>query len=151
MKADGITDARATGLTIGELSRRTGVPIETIRYYERIAIFPAPPRTAGGRRIYSARQLRTLTFIRRARELGFALSEIRTLLALGEPGEASCASVHAVAARHLDSIRARISGLQGLATFLAEKVSQCSGEDIPDCAVLDALYPADASDLGRLR
>jgi MerR family mercuric resistance operon transcriptional regulator len=71
-----ITDARAEGLMIGELSRQTGVHIETIRYYEKINMLPAPPRTAGGRRVYGPVETRTLAFIRRARELGFTLDEI---------------------------------------------------------------------------
>jgi DNA-binding transcriptional MerR regulator len=69
-------------LPIGELSRRTGVHIETIRYYERIKMLPAPPRTASGRRVYGLTETQTLAFIRRSRELGFTLDEIRTLLAL---------------------------------------------------------------------
>ncbi len=71
-----------TALPIGELSRRSGVNIETIRYYERINVLPAPPRTANGRRVYGPAETRTLAFIRRSRELGFTLDEIRTLLAL---------------------------------------------------------------------
>ena len=72
----------AATLSIGELSRRAGVNIETIRYYERIKILPAPPRTTGGRRAYGPAETRSLTFIRRSRELGFSLDEIRALLAL---------------------------------------------------------------------
>jgi MerR family mercuric resistance operon transcriptional regulator len=77
-----ITDARAGNLSIGEISRRTGVHIETIRYYEKVKMLPPPPRTEGGRRVYGSSQMRTLTFIRRARELGFTLDEIRNLLGL---------------------------------------------------------------------
>ena len=73
-------------LSIGELSRRTRVNIETIRYYERIKMLPAPPRTANGRRVYGPGDRRTLAFIRRARELGFTLGEIRALLALSGGG-----------------------------------------------------------------
>jgi MerR family transcriptional regulator, mercuric resistance operon regulatory protein len=70
------TTPRAAGLSIGELSRRTGVHIETIRYYERIEMLP---RTASGRRVYGRAETRTLAFIRRSRELGFTLDEIRRL------------------------------------------------------------------------
>ena len=77
-----ITDARAEALTIGNLSELTGVNIETIRYYERIKMFPAPPRTAGGRRVYDATHLRILAFIRRSRELGFSLDQVRALIRL---------------------------------------------------------------------
>jgi DNA-binding transcriptional MerR regulator len=78
-----ITSSRAENLPIGELSKRTGVNIETIRYYERVKMLAPPPRTASGRRVYDSTDLRILVFIRRARELGFSLDEIRALLRLG--------------------------------------------------------------------
>src|SRR5437660_12437993 len=97
-----ITSPRAENISIGELSRRTGVNIETIRYYERIKMLPAPPRTASGRRVYGAAETRCLAFIRRSRELGFTLDEIRTLLALSaEGGQGTCAEVRELAAGHL--------------------------------------------------
>jgi MerR family transcriptional regulator, mercuric resistance operon regulatory protein len=74
------------GMPIGELSRLCGVHIETIRYYEKIGMLPAPPRSESGRRIYGPGQMRTLVFLRRARELGFGIDDIRALLALAEPG-----------------------------------------------------------------
>src|SRR4051794_1328669 len=88
-----ITSARAGVLLIGELSRLTGVHTETIRYYERIGMLAVPPRTAGGRRLYENKHVRTLAFIRRARELGFTLDEIRTLLELSGSELPSCAEV----------------------------------------------------------
>ena len=78
-----ITLSRVENLPIGELSKRSGVNIETIRYYERIKMLPAPQRTASGRRVYGTRELRMLAFVRRSRELGFSLNEIRALLRLG--------------------------------------------------------------------
>ena len=135
-----ITDARAAGLSIGELSRRSGVHIETIRYYEKIGMLPAPPRSHGGRRVYRAAETRLLSFVRRARELGFSLDQIRTLLGLGEPGTASCSDVCAIATRHLDDIRAKIADLRKLERLLSSTVKQCSGDDVPECAVLEALY-----------
>ena len=84
-----------------ELSRHSGVNIETIRYYERIKMLPAPARTASGRRVYGPAEKRTLAFIRRSRDLGFTLEEIRALLALGGPERASCADVHKIASVHL--------------------------------------------------
>src|SRR5262245_48749462 len=95
-----ITALRADGVPIGELSRRTGVNIETIRYYEKIKMLPAPGRTAGGHRVYGPQQARILAFIRRGRELGFTLDEIRALLDLAGPGRASCAEVRVIAKRH---------------------------------------------------
>ena len=134
-----ITDSRAEGLPIGELSRRTGVNIETIRYYERIKILPTPARTEGGRRVYGPNELRTLAFIRRARELGFSLDDIRTLLNLGAPGQASCADVRKIAAHHLDHVRAKISDLKKLERLLAKTIAQCSGNKVPDCPVVEIL------------
>ena len=84
-----ITSPRAENMSIGELSKQSGVNIETIRYYERIKMLPAPPRTASGRRLYGPAERRTLAFIRRSRDLGFTLEEIRALLALGGPEHAS--------------------------------------------------------------
>src|SRR5437762_10881175 len=109
-----ITSSRAAILPIGELSKRSGVKIETIRYYERIKMLPAPPRTASGRRVYGTQDARILGFIRRARELGFAIGDIRTLLRLGGPGTVSCSEVRDIATRHLGDIRAKISDLRKL-------------------------------------
>jgi MerR family mercuric resistance operon transcriptional regulator len=132
-------NARFEALSIGELSRRTGVHIETIRYYEKIEMLPAPPRTEGGRRVYGQSHVRALAFIRRARDLGFALDEIRALLDLGGPGRASCAEVRDIASAHLASVRAKLADLVKLETILAEAVARCTGEAAPACPVLDIL------------
>jgi MerR family mercuric resistance operon transcriptional regulator len=134
-----ITPLRADNLPIGEMSRRSGVNIETIRYYERVKMLPKPPRTASGRRVYGPAEARTLAFIRRGRELGFGLEDIRTLLALGAPGKASCADVRGIAARHVDDIRAKIADLRKLEKLLAKTIARCSGDSVPDCPVLDIL------------
>lgn len=134
-----ITASRAEIFAIGELSKRSGVNIETIRYYERIKMLPAPPRTASGRRIFDANDLRILAFIRRSRELGFSLDQIRALIRLGAPGTASCREVKEIAARHLKDIRAKISDLTKLERLLAKTITRCSGNKVPDCPVLDIL------------
>jgi MerR family mercuric resistance operon transcriptional regulator len=134
-----ITDARAEIFTIGDVSDLTAVNIETIRYYERIKMLPAPPRTAGGRRVYDATHLRTLAFIRRSRELGFSLDEIRALIRLGGPDKASCRQVREIAAHHLDGIRAKIADLRKLERLLSKTVAQCTGTTAPDCPVLHIL------------
>jgi len=134
-----ITASRAEPFAIGELSRLTGVNIETIRYYERIKMLPAPPRTASGRRVYSAMELRILVFIRRSRELGFSPDEIRALLRLGAPGMASCSEVKEIAAHHLEDIRSKLGDLKKSERLLANTVAQCSGKKAPDCPVLDIL------------
>ncbi len=126
-------------ISIGELSKQSGVNIETIRYYERIKALPAPPRTASGRRLYGPTDRRILLFIRRSRELGFTLEEIRALLALGGPERASCGDVHKIANAHLANVRSKLSDLAKLEAVLAESVSRCTDGATPDCPVLDIL------------
>jgi len=125
-------------LSIGELSTRTGVNIETIRYYERIKMLPAPPRTSSGRRIYGPTEIRSLTFIRRSRELGFTLKEIRALLALSaKDGKNTCSELRQVAARHLVDIRAKIVDLRAMARVLSDAVRRCDAGDMPRCPLID--------------
>jgi MerR family transcriptional regulator, mercuric resistance operon regulatory protein len=132
-------------LSIGELSRRTGVNIETIRYYERIKMLPAPPRTASGRRVYGPAETRSLTFVRRSRELGFALEEIRVLLALSiDDGKNTCAEVRELAARHLADVRAKIADLRAMARVLADAVRRCDAGEVPGCPLIDTLTQAEA-------
>jgi MerR family mercuric resistance operon transcriptional regulator len=126
-------------LTIGALSVRTGVNIETIRYYERIGILPAPPRSRGGHRLYGGEHLTRLVFIRRSRELGFTLQEIRTVLGLISGRSHPCAEVRAVALQHLTQIRAKIADLQRVERTLAETIDRCTGGSVPDCPIVDAL------------
>lgn len=134
-----VTDARAGDFPIGELSRLTGVNIETIRYYEKIQVLPPPPRTVGGRRIYGHDHLRRLRFIRRARELGFGIEEIRALLSLAEPGHRSCGAVRDIATAHRDAIREKLADLAKLDRLLSHTVRRCSGGPVPICPVLDML------------
>jgi MerR family mercuric resistance operon transcriptional regulator len=134
-----ITASRAETLPIGALSRRSGVNIETIRYYEQIKMLAPPPRTASGRRIYDLTDLRVLIFIRRSRELGFSLDQIRALLRLGGPEKASCRQVREIATHHLENIRAKLNDLKKLERLLSKTVARCSGKTAPDCPVLDIL------------
>jgi MerR family mercuric resistance operon transcriptional regulator len=134
-----IESLRADGVPIGELSRLTSVNIETIRYYEKIKMLPAPPRTESGHRVYGPKETRILAFIRRGRELGFTLDQIRALLNLAGPGKASCAEVREIANHHIEDIRAKINDLAKLERLLCKTVSQCSGGAVPDCPVLDVL------------
>ena len=134
-----ITNARPASLSIGELARLTGVNIETIRYYERVKMLAAPPRTAAGRRVYGPNDRRVLAFIRRGRELGFTLVELRALLGLGAPGQASCAEVREIAGGHLESVRAKLVDLTRLEAVLADAVAKCAGGTAPVCPVLDIL------------
>ena len=130
-----ITDSRAQAFPIGALSKRSGVNVETIRYYERTKMPAAPPRTISGRRMHNAKDLRTLVIIRRSRELGFSLHDIRALLRLSNSDTASCREVREIAAHHLQRIRADLGDLKRLERLLAKTVAKCSGKTAPDCPV----------------
>jgi MerR family mercuric resistance operon transcriptional regulator len=125
-------------MSIGALAEATGVNLETIRYYERIGLMPEPDRTAAGHRRYAATHRRRLLFIRRARELGFPIDDVRSLLALAGPGRKSCERVRTIAASHLESVRARTADLDRLAGILAATIARCDAGDA-HCPVLDAL------------
>ena len=126
-------------LPIGELSRRTGCNIETIRYYERIGLLRHPARTAGRFRRYSLDDVRRLAFVRRARDLGFTLDEVRALLELANAEGRSCAEVRDLAAAHLDDVRARITDLRKIEGILREMVLQCSDGTLPECPLIGSL------------
>jgi len=135
-----ITDSRGPALTIGALSKHTRVNIETIRFYERVGILPKPPRSAGGHRIYSQDQLMRLSFVRRSRELGFSLDEIRGLLQLVDGGRYTCAEVKAITLDHLADVRRKIADLRRLERTLADVAGRCRGGKVPDCPVIEALF-----------
>lgn len=129
-------------LSIGKLSKRSGVNIETIRYYEKIGVMPAPDRSASGYRVYGADHLKRLSFVRRSRQLGFSLDEIRGLLRLVDGHACACAEVQALTLNHVDEIRRKIADLKRLERVMAEMAAQCSGERALECAVIDALFDA---------
>lgn len=128
-------------IPIGELSRRTGCNIETIRYYERIGLMPAPPRK-GRYRSYGGDHVARLGFVRRARELGFTLDEVRALLGLAAGGYASCAEVRNLAASHLKDVRVRIADLKRMERVLADSVRACDAGQDPGCPLIEALRAA---------
>jgi MerR family mercuric resistance operon transcriptional regulator len=138
-----ITKTRAAQLTIGRLSEATGVNIETIRYYERIKLLHAPPRTSGGHRNYYDAHVWRLQFVRRARELGFGIDAIRNLLALAEGDNSSCQDVRDIAALHLADVRTKLADLLKLESIPAGTVAQCDVEccatPAPICPVLEIL------------
>ncbi|MDF7774550.1 helix-turn-helix domain-containing protein [Sphingomonas sp. AOB5] len=125
--------------TIGELGRLTGTNVETIRYYERIGLLPKPDRTAGNYRAYSAAEAGRLSFIRRARDLGFPLGQVRALLDLADRRDQSCATVDALARAHLADVQRKIADLQALGEELSRLLSQCSRGTIADCRIVEAL------------
>ncbi|KGF71072.1 MerR family transcriptional regulator [Hoeflea sp. BAL378] len=122
-----------------ELARRTSCNLETIRYYEKTGMMPDPPRTASGYRIYDDSHISRLRFILRARELGFSVEQIRGLLTLVDDGTQTCAEVKDRTEQHLADVRAKIVDLQRIEKVLAETAAQCSGKDVPECPVLEAL------------
>lgn len=124
--------------TIGEAARRSGVNIETIRYYERAGVVPRPVRTDAGRRDYSAADVRRLAFIRRCRDLGFSIADARRLAALTSDTERNCPDAQAVAETHLADIRDRVAVLREIEAELAALVERCARRVRP-CPVLEKL------------
>lgn len=130
---------RESGFTRGDLARATGCNIETIRYYEKTGVLPDPPRTDAGYRIYSAAHATRLRFILRARELGFSMEDIRGLMGLEDGAAPTCAEVKERTERHLAEVRAKIADLRRIEAVLAATALRCSGTEVPDCPVLDAI------------
>ncbi|WP_411818491.1 MerR family transcriptional regulator [Hyphococcus sp. DH-69] len=128
-------------ITIGRLSTSTGVNIETIRYYEKVGIMPKPNRSPGGHRLYDQLETDRLTFIRRCRELGFSLDEIRTLLSIGDDPFA-CDIVYKIATDQITSIKTRIRDLRKLEKKLVALADQCKTNDNAPCPMIDALSRA---------
>ncbi|MDQ2090590.1 MerR family transcriptional regulator [Marimonas arenosa] len=121
--------------SIGDLARRTGVKVPTIRYYEQMGLVAPEGRTEGNQRRYGREGLERLAFIRHARALGLPLEAIRELIGM-DPNDH--ARTHALAERHLANIRARIARLQGLETELERISASCAGQRGDPCTVLDA-------------
>ena len=133
------TTSRATILTIGGLSERTGVNIETIRYYERIDLLPPPHRSGGRHRLYDDDLAQRLQFVRRSRELGFSIVEIRALLRLADQGGLACAEAKTITVSHLADIRGKIADLKKLERVLTRMAKACVANQLRECPVLDAL------------
>ncbi len=142
-----MTATMTDACSIGEAARRSGVKVETIRFYERSGLIDPPPRTAGGHRVYGADAVKRLNFVRRARALGFTLDQVRGLLALADERETSCAEVERLARVQLDQVRGRIDDLRRMKGVLDEMVAACAGGSVPECPILEALF--DGGDEGR--
>ena len=127
-------------LAIGALSERTGCKVETIRFYERAHLLPAPARSPGGYRLYRKDHLKRLTFIRRARALGFSIDEVRKLLELADERKRPCAEVRVVAGAHLDDVQAKIADLRAMERVLRDTVARCADGRRANCALIEALY-----------
>lgn len=133
-------------MRIGTLAHRTGTNVPTIRYYESVGLLPKAARQDGGHRLYMEADVDRLTFIRRCREFGFSMEQVRSLTSLGQDARRSCLELRDVAATHLTSVHARITELQGLAhslqTFIATCDATCAGGPGPQCTILDDLKTA---------
>lgn len=126
-------------ITIGRLSEQTGVKVETIRYYEKIGLMPSPERTASGHRIYDQTQLMRLTSIKRCRDLGFPLDDVRMMLGLIDGGY-TCGEVRDLTLQHQASIKQKITDLKRLDKTLGTLATACRGGSSKECAVVDALF-----------
>ena len=139
----------ANAYSIVDLAAGTGTKVVTIRYYEKIGLLPAPPRTAGNYRAYDDGHMRRLRFIRRCRELGFTLDHVRELLNLSADASQDCGNVDRITVEHLATVEDKIADLQRLAKEL-RRISHCckGGGPVSDCRVIEALSPFGATELG---
>src|SRR5213594_927629 len=131
---------RSGRIAIGRLAKHTGTNIETIRYYERVGLWPAPARSAGGYRLYGTEHLKRLNFVRRARALGFSIGEVRTLFRLADERKRPCAEVRVVADAHLKDVRAKIADLRRMERVLKATIARCASGERSACPVIEALY-----------
>jgi Cu(I)-responsive transcriptional regulator len=129
-------------LTIGHLAKKTGTKVETIRFYEKSGLLPKPGRTDGNYRAYDRAHLNRLSFIRRARDLGFSLDQVRGLLSLTGDRSQSCAGVDAIANEHRAEIERKIRDLQALKAELDNLIDRCVCRTVAQCRIIDSLSPA---------
>ncbi|PCI75021.1 MAG: transcriptional regulator [SAR86 cluster bacterium] len=127
-------------LSIGGLSDKTGVNIETIRYYEREDILPKPSRSDGGRRIYGNEDVRRLNFIHKCRQLGFSLKEVISLMSLVDTGDYTCKQVHDLTLVHASEVSEKIENLKRMERVLLEMADKCGKGSIPECPIIDSLF-----------
>ncbi|HEY8976982.1 MAG TPA: helix-turn-helix domain-containing protein [Burkholderiaceae bacterium] len=139
-------------LSIGIVARRAGATVPTIRYYEEIGLLPRAARTAAGQRSYGEAAVRRLVFIRRCRDFGFSLEQVRELVGLIDHPERPCTQARDIAAGHLAALRVKLAELQSLeaslAAFVCSCETECAGGPVADCAILEDLaLPAGQSRL----
>lgn len=125
-------------LTIGRLATLTGVRVETIRYYEGAGLIASPARTAGNYRSYRDDDVARLRFIRRTRDLGFSLEQVRALLGMAGHGERDCGAVDLIASEHLAEVDRKIADLQALRRELAVVIESCAGGTVGECRIIEA-------------
>lgn len=132
--------ANGQNLGIGEMSRQTGVNIETIRYFEKIGMMQVPDRTAGGNRQYDGEHLRRLFFINRCRKIGFSQAEIKALLSMIDNQDVTCADVHGIAIAHIADIQQKVRDLRKLEKVLTKMANECTQGNIPECPIIETLF-----------
>jgi Cu(I)-responsive transcriptional regulator len=137
-------------LRIGDLATATATKVETIRYYERIGLLPPPARTAGNYRAYTPQHRQRLSFIRRARGLGFSTEQVRELLGLADERDRSCEAVDVIAREHLGEVERKIADLVALQRELDVLIGQCRHGTIAECRIIEALSPHEKSHPERL-
>lgn len=128
-----------SNFTIGEAAAASGVKVTTIRFYETRGLLPAPPRSSGGRRLYAPAHVERLRFIRHARELGFLLEDVETLLTLSDRPDQPCAQVDAIARAQREDVTRRIAQLQALGAELDRMIAACAGGTVGACQVIESL------------
>lgn len=132
----------AHGYSIGQLARQASCKVETVHYYEKTGLMPEPPRTEGGHRIYSLVDIKRLNFIRRCRQLGFTIEQVKELLKFIDEPDHYCGEVKAMAMQQIDVVESKIRDLEHLRDALFEMIARCKGGNytIDDCPIIDALY-----------
>jgi MerR family gold-responsive transcriptional activator of gol and ges genes len=130
-------------MNIGEASKASGISAKMIRYYEQAGVIPSAQRSESGYRSYGPRDIHRLRFIRHARDMGFAVSEIEQLLSLWDDRTRQSADVKRLAQAHIREMRQRIETLQQMADTLQTLVEHCAGDDRPDCPILADLEKSD--------
>ena len=128
-------------LTIGEMGKATNTKIETIRYYEKIGLLPKPARTSSNYRDYRQAELGRLSFIRRSRDLGFSLDQVRALLGLSDDRSCDCAGIDRIANQHLVEVDRKIADLRALRRELKAVIDSCDGGTVAECRIVEALGP----------
>jgi MerR family transcriptional regulator, mercuric resistance operon regulatory protein len=142
MVAMAITTARPVPWTIGQLSRKSGVNIETIRYFERIGLLLKAARAPNGRRQYGGEHFRRLHFIRRARAMGFSQAEVKRLIGLSDGRPSACDAAKLIADEALSVVRQKIEELSRMERVLASAARQCARGTSPNCPLIDSLFPS---------
>lgn len=127
---------------IGDLGKATNTKVETVRYYERIGLLPKPVRSSGNYRTYGAAELGRLSFIRRARDLGFSLDQVRALLSLSDDRTCDCAGIDRIANEHLREVDRKLADLGALRRELKAVIESCDGGTVAECRIIEALAPS---------